>query len=42
VDIAALAPKAQSTVFPWREPKRLAREDDRPGACLSAIARAPL
>ena len=21
VDIAALAPKAQSTVFPWREPK---------------------
>jgi hypothetical protein len=23
VDIAALAPKAQSTVFPWREPKDL-------------------
>ena len=23
VDIAALAPKAQSTVFPWREPKHL-------------------
>ena len=23
VDIAALAPKVQSTVFPWREPKDL-------------------
>ena len=23
VDIGALAPKAQSTVFPWREPKDL-------------------
>jgi hypothetical protein len=23
VDIAAHAPKAQSTVFPWREPKAL-------------------
>ena len=23
VDIAALAPKAQSTVFPWRAPKDL-------------------
>jgi hypothetical protein len=23
VDIAALAPKAQSTVFPWRKPKDL-------------------
>ena len=22
-DIAALAPKSQSTVFPWREPKHL-------------------
>ncbi len=40
MDVAALAPRAEVTVFPWREPAELKAQDDRAGAGVFAGARA--
>ncbi len=40
VDVAALAPRAEATVFPWREPPELKAQDHRAGAGVPAGASA--
>jgi hypothetical protein len=34
IDVASLAPNAEITVFPWKEPEELKTTHDRPGAPL--------
>ena len=39
IDVASLAPNAEITVFPWREPAELQGTHDQPRAHLPQIAR---